>query len=274
MHKRRSYKEKEIVSRVCEQLSNRGEIDFFYQNPILNYKGHTSDTKTKRLFVEIISEVLLSEFNKVKSIGDNAPIRSTRPFNLKHDGVPNVDARMKRFGILRYSEKLLAIALFNSGDNYIFGKIFDYEVPLKEKQKDRFGKIDIVAKRKNIIKLIELKIQKSRSEETLLRALLEIYTYYKLLSNRRNKFLTDYFDEKKDYLFQPVVITDEESCSGKMIIEIDKYPMLKKLIGKLKDAAGMPVEFYLYKYPSKEVARNEKGEIVLKGKIEIKKVPL
>ena len=54
----------------------------------------------------------------------------TRLFNTLHNGIPNVGARLERFGKLTFSEKLLAIAIYNSGSEFCFGKVIDCQVPL------------------------------------------------------------------------------------------------------------------------------------------------
>ena len=70
------------------------------------------------------------------------------------------------------------------------GEVIDYQVPLKSKQSDRAGKIDLMTfdESTGILRLIELKAPKSK--ETLLRCVLEIYTYYKTVD--MNELLRSY----------------------------------------------------------------------------------
>ena len=63
----------------------------------------------------------------------------------------------------------------------VFGKILDYQVPLKNKSTDKgLGKIDLISVKESskpgtkIIYFLELK--KDNSKETLLRCLLEVYS--------------------------------------------------------------------------------------------------
>lgn len=71
--------------------------------------------------------------------------------------------------------------IFNQGSLNILGKVLDYQTPLKDKQDDKAVKIDIVSYNKDIktVYLLELKIEDSK--ETMLRCVLEIYTYLKTL---------------------------------------------------------------------------------------------
>jgi hypothetical protein len=190
----KDYREDKIRDMVKEQLRNN--IHMFYKSAFLNYSGKTLDTK--REYTEVIADELINNYIRVSQPWKYIPIRKTKSFNMNHDGFSNVKSRLNKFKNLEYCEKLLAIALYNSGQTYCFGKLLDYEVPLKEKQKpDALGKIDLVSVDGNTqsVRLIELKIKKDNgTDETLLRAVLEIYTYYKLIKNSESqgKFLQDY----------------------------------------------------------------------------------
>ena len=83
------------------------------------------------------------------------------------------------------------------------GNIIDYQVPLKGKQSDKIGKIDLVgySEQNRRFSLIELKYHPSGSQETLLRCVLELYTYYKFLDKERFKadFIENYPDNLKGH---------------------------------------------------------------------------
>ena len=57
------------------------------------------------------------------------------------------------------------------------GKIIDYQTPLNNKQCDNAGKIDLLSVKDDKLYVLELK--KEDSEETMLRCVLEGYTYLK-----------------------------------------------------------------------------------------------
>lgn len=68
----------------------------------------------------------------------------------------------------------------------------DYQVPLKNSSADKgLGKIDLISLVDDCMVLIEFKINENR--ETLLRCVLEIATYYQVLS--KSKFLDSYSNE-------------------------------------------------------------------------------
>jgi len=260
----RGYTEKEIRDRVIKSLDS--DPHFLYQKSFLNYQGMTIDSHVP--YVEVISLELLRNFSKLKKIGEDMPIRRTKSFNTLHNGIPNVEARLERFGNLTFGEKLFAIALFNSKVDYCFGKIFDYQVPLKEHQKDHFGELDLVAQAGSSIKILELKIN-GKSKETLLRAIIEVYTYYMLLKSSLAKFITD-FDLGAESYFQPCVLTDQFSLSGQTISNINKYPKTIALVSQINDEIGVPVEFYLFSYPSQGIRPNEmNNKVELDGNIEV-----
>ena len=260
------YTERQIRQMVVARLDR--DSHFFYQQPFLNYQGQTTDTRQP--YVEVIAAELLQRKDQIKRIGVDVPIRREKFFNMLHDGAPNVDARLKRFGKLTYSEKLLAIAIFNSGAEFCFGKVFDYQVPLKEHQKDRFGEIDLAARSGGSIKLLELKID-GKGKETLLRALLEVYTYYKLLDGSVKKFITDYDLPAGAYL-QPGILTERSSLSGQTLSNMDAFPNIGALVSELNADVGVPIEFFLFDYPSHGFNQDAIGRILLSGDFSITRV--
>lgn len=79
-------------------------------------------------------------------------------------------------------EEILAKLLFYQRDVKDLGYIFDYQTPLKASLSDSYGKIDLLGynSKDKCYSIIELKYRPSGSDETLLRCVLEAYTYYKL----------------------------------------------------------------------------------------------
>ena len=271
------YKEADVRKGVQTKLKENPNS--FYREALLNYKGKTVDSDT--LLTEVIADELIKNYDQVSKIGRNTPIRKTKSFNREHVGVATVKARIQRFGYLGYNEKLLAIALYNSKQSYCLGDIFDYEVPIKEVQTDKHGRVDLVSTDalNHSVKLIELKIKppNDNNDETLLRALLEIYTYYKLISDSYGKFLEDYKLSTKEYQrFQPAILTDKHALSGQALLNLKKHPRLQALISKMNNEIGCTIEGFVYDYPSKIKLFQSNGEdkqkIMLQGNIEITKI--
>ena len=96
-----------------------------------------------------------------------------------------------------HEEEKIAMELFDYSQNKgvtfdIIGKIIDYQTPLKNVRGDKAGKIDLLAYNENengrTLRILELK--KPDSKETMLRCVLEAYTYLKVVD--KDKLLKDF----------------------------------------------------------------------------------
>lgn len=157
------YSTAQLLDMVNQEAQN---MDTFYNAPCVNYSGTTNDPENE-FYTEIISDYLLNNsvlFNKIQKL--------SRPnYNVGHNGTTSSPSSNRL-------EERIALALFGK---YLppIGKIIDYQVPLKTVQADDAGKLDLLAfdEATGVLRLIELKAP--GSDETLLRSVLEIYTYYK-----------------------------------------------------------------------------------------------
>ena len=177
----KKYSKEEIIKKLEESKSKMGQ---FYNENFLKYIGETSDEEG--YYTEIIAGWLLDNielFNNIKMI--------SRKSNYKvktHDGI------IKNEGSKREEEKI-AMKLFELSQNQgkvfdIIGKIIDYQTPLKNIQTDKAGKIDLLAynEEEKILRILELK--RPDSKETMLRCVLEAYTYLKVVD--KDKLLKDF----------------------------------------------------------------------------------
>ncbi len=130
-------------------------------------------------------------------------------------------------------EEKIAMKLFDYSQNKgvtfdIIGKIIDYQTPLKNVQKDDVGKIDLLAynEKEKTLKILELK--KPDSKETMLRCVLEAYTYLKIAD--KTKLLKD-FELPEDTIIKACPFVFVEGEQYKEIQEDRKY--LKELMKKL-----------------------------------------
>ena len=170
---------------ILEMIENaKFDIRSFYKQDFVNYAGKTKDSK--EYYTEIIAEWLLSHvdlFNKIKLINREGSYRIE-----SHDGkIINQESNR--------AEEKIAMKLFDLSQNQgkvfdIIGKIIDYQTPLKDIQTDKAGKIDLLAynENKKILRILELK--KPDSKETMLRCVLEAYTYLKIVD--KAKLLKDF----------------------------------------------------------------------------------
>ena len=203
---------------IINKLENLKDISTLYKEDFINYRGKTTDTSEK--YTEVIAEWLLNNFNLFGNIQ-----KITRKSSYKvetHDGKPNPESNRK--------EEIMAMKIFRQSSLNILGKILDYQTPLKDKQGDEAGKIDIVSYNRDIKTVYLLELKREDSKETMLRCVLEIYTYLKTLNG--DKFLSD-FNLPKDIKIKasPLVFlngSQHEEMKG----NDNKY--LKELIKKFE----------------------------------------
>ena len=215
----KKYSKEEIIKKLEESKSEMGQ---FYSENFLNYISETSDKEGD--YTEIIAGWLL---DNIELFDDIEMISRKSNYKVKtHDGV------IKNEGSKREEEKI-AMKLFELSQNQgkvfdIIGKIIDYQTPLKDIQTDKAGKIDLLAynEEEKILRILELK--RPDSKETMLRCVLEAYTYLKVVD--RAKLLKDFgLPEDTEIKACPFVFYDGEQY--KEMQQDRKY--LKDLIKKL-----------------------------------------
>ena len=166
---------------ILEEIQDMGN---FYKRKVVNYRGTTSDSK--EYYTEVVAEWILKNiylFDYIK------PITREKSYKVdSHDG-KNKDNDSNR------EEEKIAMKLFDLSENQgkvfeIIGKIIDYQTPLKDIQTDKAGKIDLLAynESKKTLRILELK--RPDSKETMLRCVLEAYTYLKVVD--KAKLLKDF----------------------------------------------------------------------------------
>lgn len=188
----------------------------FYKSAIVNYKGYVKGSKD--LYSEVIAETLVTD-GFIKDWLNLIPVRPEH-FKINHS---NENEKLDALKITNRKEEILAKLLFYQGNIDGLGYIFDYQTPLKEARNDSYGKIDLLGYNTDddCYSVIELKYRPSGSEETLLRCVLEAYTYYKLLDLKQIKAdvaheginnLKKLSEYKHTNAAELVVLFDEKSC--------------------------------------------------------------
>lgn len=164
-----SYTKNEII--VMAQDASK-DISTFYKSNFINYRGITSDTH--EYYTEVVAEWLLLNMNVLDGI---KPIpREASYYNPSHDGfTEKIDSNR--------TEERIAMEMFRQGEITDFGKIIDYQTPLKNKRSDKAGKIDLLSFENNTLHILELK--EPKSTESMLRCVLEGYTYLKIANHPR-----------------------------------------------------------------------------------------
>lgn len=230
----------------------------FYKAPIVNYKGYVKGAiqEDKNCYSEVISSTLLSK-NLLKAWKELTPVRANH-FDTKHTHSESVD--MKQLQGTNRKEEILAKLLFYQCKVDGLGYIFDYQTPLKATRNDSYGKIDLLGFNQDdkCYSVNELKYRPSGSEETLLRCILEAYTYYKLLDLKQIKSdvghagikelkeLPKYNHTNKAEL---VILFDEKSCTK--VDGGEKTNLMFRIYSKTDDKPN---------YPSKTVVTQQYKE--------------
>ena len=173
----------------------------FYSDSILNSLGDSAMGKTPLAMTEWIAAQLLcpiktkgqEEYIRPIDFWDELkPLRNKSYFTADHNKKKYFELYSGKIG--SRNEENLAKLLYLNDSIPGLGNIIDYQVPLKGKQSDKIGKIDLVgySEENRRFSLIELKYHPAGSHETLLRCVLEIYIYYKFLNKER--FINDYIE--------------------------------------------------------------------------------
>ena len=218
----KKYSKEEIIKKLEESKS---EMRQFYSENFLNYISETSDKEGD--YTEIIAEWLL---NNIKLFDEIKPITREKNYKVKtHDGkIKNEKSNRE--------EEIIAMKLFELSQNQgkvfdIIGKIIDYQTPLKNIRADKAGKIDLLAynEEEKILRILELK--RPNSDETMLRCVLEAYTYLKVVD--KVKLLKD-FGLPEDTEIKACAFVFYDGKQHKEMKEIkDNRKNIGKLIGKL-----------------------------------------
>ena len=195
----------------------------FYKALIINYKGYvTGKSKVNNTrYSEVIADTLVSK-GYIKTWLELEPLRPNH-FDTGHHHSESVD--INKLQISNRKEEILAKLLFYQREVKDLGYIFDYQTPLKETRNDSYGKIDLLGYNNadECYSVIELKYRPSGSDETLLRCILEAYTYYKLLDLNQIKSdvghggiknLKELPKYKHTDKAELVILFDEKSCKA------------------------------------------------------------
>jgi len=213
---------KETVQVLEHELKNAKKL---YNANCVNWKGNPSDSK--EYYTEVISRELLKE-KKFVLLGKIAQINRVNYNVDTHDGKHN--------GNTNRAEEIFAMRLKGKKLEKL-GFVIEYQVPLKEKRSDDAGKIDLVTSTNESIYIVELKY--IGNKETLLRAILEIWTYYKQL-NKVN-FLKSFKLLKQNKIedIRKAVLLSVDCNAYNEAKELSKRPKLKQL------AKALDVDIFL-----------------------------
>lgn len=234
------FSEKEISDFLKNNITKK-KLRFLYKNNHV-YKTVPVYENNKNKIIEKYQYDYIAEWlikNNVEELFKKNINKIKRETTYKTPGHENItERRKKQLSEENLSEPLLAQKLYFE-NNYLneLGNIIDYETPIKNKRDEEnkgIGKIDLLSYNKNEKLLTIIELKKKTNEETMLRAILEISTYYQLIYE--NKFIEDF---KK---------TVKKPIKKAILIFKDSY-LHKQYKGKIKELAKvLNVKVYTLQY--------------------------
>lgn len=230
----KKYTEKKTIEQIKEAAK---DMSTFYTAACINHAGTTYKDDGARYYTEIISEYLLKHYNLFDQI------QKIKRVNYKinsHNGTTPRETSNRK-------EERIALALAQKKVLNPLGEVIDYQVPLKSKQSDRVGKIDLMTfdESTGILRLIELKAPKSK--ETLLRCVLEIYTYYKTVD--MDELLRSYGLDGKCSKVRICPLFFKGSTQDNEYNALDNHGKLVGLMNKMSD----DVKVELLRFPFENI---------------------
>lgn len=187
------YSRKQIEKEIRECIENVDIGCELYNHKMVKASGSTYKKDGEQWYTEIISQMLLEDQELFKKW--NASLERHKSLLTFKEGLGYYcedHAIVVGADILvpesPREEEWLAKRLIGR-DFRSIGKLFDYQIPLKrdDTNKVKAGKIDLVSWKTDVLYIVELK--RASSVETLLRCVLEAYTYAKSIYGR--KFIED-----------------------------------------------------------------------------------
>ena len=215
---------------------------------IVNIRGRNNK------YNEQICKCIAQNFDKLKNIEET--------FEPKHSYYINRENSRYDFindSPINLTEKRLAICFYNMvRDIDVFHTPLHYETPIGE---NKIGAVDLIYTDENYINLIELK--SGKSPETLLRALLEIYTYYKKI-NKKLFYKSFNLDSKMS--FRLIILLEDKTVAAIEANNLNKYVELLNLIKLIQKEC--PVKIFTFERINRDVAKfasNKKHPLYLEN---------
>jgi len=223
------------------------KIETLYNENCIKRKGKTSDTN--EFYTEIIANELLRNLNAIDSI---LQVQRNQPYRIpEHFPISLTDTNRDEEN---FAKRITGLELES------IGEILDYQINIKGFQKDNSGKIDLISfnKQDNKFHLIELKY-KGNSNDTLLKTILEIYTYFKQVNKKilvaeylsKNFILNKLYTESDidKIKIVPIILLTEDCLAYEELQDIDSFSRKKtKALILALNIEIYSIELSLYNY--------------------------
>ena len=207
---------------ILKSLAETAAADL-YNNKYVNRTGMVDGVRVS----ELVAEFLLDNLHMLSNIQQITREKDGRSYKTPNREEKKEEVRHENS---KRNEEWTAKDLYHAEIEGL-GKILDYQTPLKNERKDRAGKVDMLSfdKASNTVYLLELKAP--NSDETLLRCVLEIFTYGEIVDTE--KLLADFSTPEMDLTNTEVkkAVLVYESC--KAYADFDTCQNARKLMEKL-----------------------------------------
>jgi hypothetical protein len=211
-----TYFPEEIRNKTAEALQTPATL---YAQRFVRYIGKTGGER----YTEIAARELLAQNNLELLRGIPAIDRA----NYATPGHESL-AQQPKPKATNQEEKWIARRLYGKKLD-VLGTIIDFETPLKRTSADTAGKIDLLVYNDLTQTMTILEFKRPKSKETLLRCVLEIFTYSKLL-NTANLFTS--FGKPADTALRKAVLV-YEGCQAHRDFHAEDCPFVRQLMREL-----------------------------------------
>ena len=240
----KSYPKSEIQNRLSQYFKD-SNCKNLYKDSCINYVGVTKDTNEN--YSKVIVDYLVEHIEVFKKELNKIGITRKTSYKIdSHTGMSDFDFNARPKGERREEKIAHAMYCQYKEKAAAFGTILDYQIPLKNTSKDSgVGKIDLISSKtyktnnEQLNKLYILELKKDNSKETLLRCILEAYTYYNIVN--REKLCMDFglYADDTDFVISPLVFKSDKEFQKDL-----------KDVLSLINALKIPVEIFAWEYIS------------------------
>ncbi len=238
----RTYTKAEVTKMVSSYFKDK-DCKNLYKDKCINFTGETGDTKEN--YSKVIVDYLVEHIDEFKKSLSKIKVTRRESYKTKsHNGISDFNFEKRPKGERREEKIAHAMYCQYKDKSAVFGKILDYQVPLKSTKDDiGLGKIDLLSvkngSKPKSKKIYFLELKKDDSKETLLRCILEAYTYSKIID--KEKLCADFNLplEKED---------NNEFIIAPLVYKNDGFENQLEFVKHLVKVLDIPVEFFVWGY--------------------------
>ena len=211
--------EKEYISDFKSLLEKENSFQRLYKNKIVKQSSYFNN------YASLLLEKGAKQYlDKIKSNKERSSKSYLNPSHRGETTQGNLEVKNFQWEVRE------TIAMYNGQKSEAQFKLLDYQTPLKNSNKDNEKGIDLVGTDGKDLYILEYK--RFKSSESLLRSVLECYSYRRLVNAGIKKFAKDFGFPFADVI--PAIIMMKDSNQYKSFIKQDKDSPIIKLMKVLE----------------------------------------